>query len=83
MNYIFDIDNTLADCSHRLKYLRLPTNDELESNEPTIIVHPDWESFHAACVDDEPIEHNISLLRTLQFSADVTIYFFNRTTRIY
>lgn len=59
--YIFDIDNTLADCSHRLHFLK----------EPAGLVHfekgetdwkPDWDSFHAACVDDTPIKDVIDML---------------------
>lgn len=47
--YIFDIDGTIADCSHRLHY-----------------IHPrpakDWRAFFAACADDKPIQHIITLI---------------------
>ena len=51
MNYIFDIDGTLADCSHRLHFIQ----NELK----------DWDAFHSACVDDKPIDININLLHNL------------------
>ena len=41
MFIVFDLDGTLAGTSHRVHFLE---------QEPK-----DWESFYAACVDDEPI----------------------------
>ena len=50
--YIFDIDGTIADCSHRLHYIHpRPAKD--------------WRAFFAACADDKPIEHMIVLMRAL------------------
>jgi len=37
---IFDLDGTLCDISHRLHFIKCDK--------------PDWDAFHAACVDDEP-----------------------------
>ena len=51
MIYIFDIDGTLADLSHRLHFIQ---------QEPK-----DWESFYHACVDDEPIPQVILVARSL------------------
>lgn len=49
--YIFDIDGTLADCTHRL---------------PFIHRHPkDWSAFYSACVYDKPIRHMIDVARAL------------------
>lgn len=39
--YVFDLDGTLADCSHRLHHLDAK----------------DWRSFFAACGEDKLIEH--------------------------
>lgn len=39
--YVFDLDGTLADCSHRLHHLE----------------RKDWRAFFAACPDDTLIEH--------------------------
>ena len=47
--YVFDLDGTLADCSHRLHYLD----------------KKDWRGFFAACPHDEPINHMIELFVTL------------------
>lgn len=49
--YIFDIDGTVADCSHRLYHIQ---------GKPA-----DWRSFFAACLDDKPIPHIIELLDEL------------------
>ena len=46
---IFDIDGTIADCTHRLHYLK----------------DKDWDSFYRACSADTPIISTISLLRVL------------------
>src|SRR5580698_5056894 len=45
MIYIFDIDGTLADISHRLHFIQ---------QEPK-----DWRAFFAACPDDVPIEEAV------------------------
>jgi hypothetical protein len=49
--YIFDIDGTIADCSHRLHFIQ---------SQPK-----DWKAFFAACVDDKPIVEVIELIRIL------------------
>lgn len=59
--YIFDLDGTLADCSHRLHYIQG--------------VKKDWDSFFAACSDDAPIEAGIMTLQALRKAgADVWIW---------
>lgn len=58
--YVFDIDGTLADCSHRLHYIHpRPAKD--------------WRAFFAACDQDEPIEHMIDLAYALYETAHVVI----------
>ena len=47
--YVFDLDGTLADCTHRLHHLD----------------RKDWRAFFAACPDDSPIEHTLGILRAL------------------
>lgn len=49
--YIFDIDGTLADCSHRLHHIQKQPKD--------------WDSFFAACMDDQPIAHMVALAKSL------------------
>lgn len=58
--YIFDIDETLSDCSHRLHFI---TGD-----------NKDWDSFYATCVDDTPIYDVVALLRALD-ALDIKIIF--------
>src|SRR3954451_7757278 len=49
--YLFDIDGTLADCSHRIHHIQ---------KEPK-----DWKQFFAACGGDQPIWPVINLLMIL------------------
>jgi phosphoglycolate phosphatase-like HAD superfamily hydrolase len=51
MIYIFDIDGTLADISHRLHFIQ---------KEPK-----DWRGFFAACPKDEPIRPVIEIAKAL------------------
>lgn len=52
--YIFDLDGTLADLTHRRRFV--------DGN----MGRKDWRSFHAACVDDKPIQPVIRTMRRLQ-----------------
>lgn len=47
MKIVFDIDGTLADCSHRLHFIQQTPLD--------------WENFYAACPADKPIRHMVDL----------------------
>ena len=47
MIYVFDIDGTLADCTHRLHFIEGKKKD--------------YEAFYKACVDDKPIQPMINL----------------------
>ena len=49
--YIFDIDGTLADCSHRLHHIQKQPKD--------------WTAFFAEVLDDEPIPHVVALAKSL------------------
>lgn len=49
--YIFDIDGTIADCSHRLHFI---TGE-----------HKDWDSFYANCDMDKCIEPTCNLCRLI------------------
>ena len=55
--YLFDIDGTLSDTTHRQHYI---------SGEPK-----SWPAFFAACDDDAPIPHIIELVMTLAVETDV------------
>ena len=52
--YIFDLDGTLADLTHRRHFVDKKVGRK------------DWDAFHAACVDDAPIWPVIHTMRTLQ-----------------
>src|SRR6266850_2585557 len=50
--YIFDIDGTIADLSHRLHFIQ---------NKPA-----KWKEFFLACKDDTPIEDVVLVLKALE-----------------
>lgn len=50
--YLFDIDGTLADCSHRLHHITQTPKD--------------WDAFFSACSGDSPISHMIALAIALK-----------------
>jgi phosphoglycolate phosphatase-like HAD superfamily hydrolase len=52
MFFIFDLDGTLCDISHRLHFIKDKKN-------------ADWDAFHAACVDDVPKMDIINLFDCL------------------
>lgn len=54
--WIFDLDGTLADCTHRLPLVT-------EGNH-------DWDTFYARCVHDKPIKETINIFRTLVSAQD-------------
>lgn len=56
--YLFDIDGTLADCSHRLHHIQGAAKD--------------WRAFFAACLLDLPIGHMIDLAIKL-YDADQAV----------
>lgn len=51
--YIFDLDGTLADLTHRLHFLENKTDKRR------------WDKFHAACSKDKPKYNVIWLFNTL------------------
>lgn len=58
--YIFDIDGTLADGSHRLHWIHpRPAKD--------------WRAYFAEVIRDEPIQHIIDIARTLTRNAPVIL----------
>lgn len=65
--YLFDIDGTLADLSHRLHFIK-PDFDN-----PGMLPPKDWNAFYAACVRDKPIEPICDLARTLSSHAAIVL----------
>ena len=65
MEYIFDIDGTIADGSQRLHFF-LPKKHDITCDANLDKISPDWESFYKDCVNDKPIAPTIDILRTLR-----------------
>jgi hypothetical protein len=63
--YLFDIDGTLADCSHRIGHI---TGDK-----------KDWRAFFAACDGDNPIQHIVGLCQTLSDADQEIVYVSGRS----
>lgn len=57
--YIFDLDGTIANCSHRLHYIQKKPKD--------------WKAFYAACMNDAPIWPVILVLKSLA-ATDSIVY---------
>lgn len=57
--YLFDVDGTLADITHRLHHIE---------NQPK-----DWDAFFAACPRDKPIGHICNLARALSGHAPIVL----------
>ena len=63
--YIFDIDGTLADLTHRLHHIQKQPKD--------------WQSFFACVADDVPITHICQLARDLSMAGAVLVYVSGRS----
>jgi hypothetical protein len=84
--FIFDLDGTLADLRHRRHFVEKPSCEEHAALRKPLDTcpnctalrrqfTPDWNAFHAACVDDTPIKPVISLLKHLiHTGADVWVW---------
>lgn len=68
MIYIFDIDGTLADLTHRLHFI--------ENGQK------DWDGFFAACPDDLPIETVITTCRLLKKSGATIVLVSGRSDAV-
>ncbi len=67
--YIFDLDGTLADATHRLHFI--DRKDSLTGEA----CKPDWPAFFAACPKDAPIPAVIGVLRALRDAgADIWVW---------
>ena len=66
--YIFDIDGTIADCSHRLHFIAGR--------------HKDWDAFYAACKNDRAIPDVVCLLRLLTAHNIAILFITGRPQRI-
>lgn len=69
MIYIFDIDGTIADISHRLHFIQ---------QKPA-----DWNTFYKACYNDSPIFDTITVARALDAAGHIIVYSTGRSMVIY
>ena len=68
--YIFDIDGTLADCSHRLHHITGDTTN--------------WDAFYAACFGDAVIKNVAEVFKALgDYEDNVLILLTGRSNRVY
>jgi phosphoglycolate phosphatase-like HAD superfamily hydrolase len=68
MLYIFDIDGTLADLTHRLHFITGETKD--------------WDTFYKACYNDAPIFEVITIARALDAAGHTIVYSTGRVTLV-
>ncbi len=88
--YIFDLDGTLADLKHRRHFVEKPlcyqcslgswpTGQPLSCEQCRMRVlrqkwKPNWDAFHAACVNDTPIKPVIQTLKALFYGAQADVW---------
>lgn len=73
MAYIFDIDGTLADCSHRLRFI-LPREKDLTGDIDLDKIAPDWDTFHKECINDKPIAPVVKLASILIDAGECVLF---------
>lgn len=71
MLYVFDLDGTICDISHRLHFIGATENKFVPFSETT---PKEWDKFHAACVDDKPIFEVITVARALHKAGHTLVY---------
>lgn len=69
--FIFDIDGTIADCSHRLHFIIKPKDVVLRPYE---VWSGDYDSFYSACSEDTPIDNVIRVLKAIKDSGVQVLY---------
>lgn len=70
--YIFDLDGTLALVDHRRHFVEKATFTAKDGTVSDVVA--DWDSFYAACVNNEPNEPVIGILKVLAEYADIWIF---------
>lgn len=68
--YIFDIDGTLADITHRLHFLANKANSHR------------WNEFYKACVNDAPNKPVLAVLRALEKMGSEIWFFSGRSEEV-
>lgn len=83
--YIFDLDGTLADLKHRRHFVERPSlrcydcggknhRNCVQCGDLDVGWKANWDAFHAACVDDTPIEPVLAVLRNLAPFNDIWVW---------
>ena len=86
--YIFDLDGTLCDITHRRHYVEKPLCQACKfkawpTGRPLVCQNcarhqfdwkPNWPQFHAECVNDTPKPEVITLLKHLIYGAQADVY---------
>lgn len=78
--YVFDLDGTLADLTHRLHYVRKPWSaaEERQAHPEHILIEiqnwkPNWDKFFEEVDKDKPVQWVIDLLDVLRHKGDILI----------
>jgi len=75
--FVFDLDGTLADITHRLYLIKHPLNPKVCHPSDVIEKHkdwkPDWPSFYRSCEFDSPKQWVIDLLRLCRREGEILI----------
>jgi FMN phosphatase YigB (HAD superfamily) len=66
--FLFDLDGTLADCTHRLHFIKQEKKD--------------WKAFFSACVDDTLIEDVAWFARLLGSIGSTVVYMSGRSDEV-
>lgn len=74
--YLFDIDGTVADLSHRLHHIK-PDFDRFGNTPPK-----NWDAFFAECKNDRPIPHMQELMSDLDGIGVVFVYVSGRSDQV-
>lgn len=74
--YLFDLDGTLADLTHRLHHI----SGEFDAQGMT--KPKNWDAFFAGCVDDKPIPHMWELLNDLYTVGVIIVYVSGRSDQV-
>ena len=73
---ICDIDGTIADCTHRLHFVKGPSEGQYGCFKPN------WDAFFDACADDKPIQPIIELVKGLQRLGYRIVFLSGRSDRV-
>ena len=73
MIILCDIDGTIADCSHRLHFIKPSACADIGQGDFVA----DWDAFFKACVDDKPIHEVIEVIRALHARGGHLITYFS------